>query len=287
DHHFSKSVDYLQKNRGWSADASLVFDELNTEKENIGLLEKIQTLKSVKEIDSHYITLGKLTGGFKQIDKDLISRSYKRTQGYKQFVSENDMIRAVLYLGSRNTKEVLEVYKKVGDICKDKCSLVGDNIILAQLSKKVPDILMKSFLISVVLVLLVILSLAYFKKSKNILAIVVSSLWGPLIIIGAISVFQIPLNHMSCVFIGVLIGLTGDNAIQYIWASDKSLEEGINEKAKGSIQIMLFMILASLIFQLAYFVPPRKLGMLLCFGYFSSLIGDLWILKSLITKNKD
>ena len=85
------------------------------------------------------------------------------------------------------------------------------------------------------------------------------------------------------VFASVLVGLTGDNAIQYVAAGREGrLAEGIARRGGASIQVAVVMTVVSLAFLGSAFVPSRILGTLLGAGFLASLVGDLWILKALV-----
>lgn len=282
-HEFKQSINYLSKNRGWVDQVSLIFIDGDQRDKNVQIIEQIETLPIVSKVDSIYKIFADITKNENEIRKKTIEANYKQTANYKVFVRNKS--RAIIYLKERSTKSLKEFQLNVKQICHEECQLSGDSITFTELSEKVPSILLNSFLISIVLVFLIILICGIYQKTNNLFYLIIGSLWGPMIVIGIIAIFQIPLNHMSIVFIGVLIGLTGDNAIQYIFAGESNLLVGLEKRGSASLQIMVFMLAASIIFQFTYFVPPRKLGLLLCIGYITSFIGDYWIVKSLIKKS--
>jgi len=97
------------------------------------------------------------------------------------------------------------------------------------------------------------------------------------------------INFLTCTFVSVLVGISGDNAIQYLYGKryrNATLLEGINQRGGGSVRIALSMIAATSVFFFSYFQPARTLAMLLCIGLSLNLLGDLWLLKGLLRFGK-
>jgi predicted RND superfamily exporter protein len=92
---------------------------------------------------------------------------------------------------------------------------------------------------------------------------------------------QFKLNFVTCVVLAILVGMTGDNAIHFLLGGS-NIEEGIEEKQGASVLTTTIMSLCCVVFFFFSFQPPRILGILLIFGLWGSLAGDLWFLKSLI-----
>ena len=103
----------------------------------------------------------------------------------------------------------------------------------------------------------------------------------------AMATLKIEVNLMTCMFASVLVGLTGDNAIQFLMGSHMKngradLASGIDGRGGASVICSLLMATAALFFLLSYFGPPRAFGLLLSSGLLAALFGDLWILRSLL-----
>ena len=99
------------------------------------------------------------------------------------------------------------------------------------------------------------------------------------------------MNFLTCVFASVLVGLAGDNALQYLCAEDVGgrrllLAEGAARRGGASIQVAVVMSLCALVFLGSAFVASRRLGLLLGLGLMASLVGDLWILRSLLDRRR-
>ena len=112
-----------------------------------------------------------------------------------------------------------------------------------------------------------------------------SSLWGPFAVLIVLYLFRTPIFFISSICFAYLIGLTGDNAIQFLLAGEKQVDENMEHFGVSSLAIALIMSCMSLAFLTAYFYPPRILGKTLILGFLFSFIGDFWIFRALLRKN--
>ena len=153
----------------------------------------------------------------------------------------------------------------------------------ADFASRVPETLLSSMVISILLVSSVIAALAWsIGKRREIAPLLLASFWGPALMLACEGIFHLKVNFLSCIFASVLVGLTGDNAIQFLWSSRRGkLEEGMLKRGSASIVTSLLMASASFVFLGSYFDPPKTFGALLAGGLLASLFGDLWILKGL------
>ena len=110
-----------------------------------------------------------------------------------------------------------------------------------------------------------------------------TSFLGPCLTLLLITVARVPLSIPVSVLAAVLVGLTGDNAIQYLFGTQNGdLRSGIESRARASVILTLILCLSSLLFLTMSQVAIQKLGPLFFFGFLFNLLGDLWILKALI-----
>lgn len=82
-------------------------------------------------------------------------------------------------------------------------------------------------------------------------------------------------------FASVLVGLTGDNAVQFA-CTGAGAREGIARRGGASVLVAVVMALAALVFLGSMFVPPRRLGLLLAGGLLAALVGDVWIFGAVL-----
>ncbi len=138
------------------------------------------------------------------------------------------------------------------------------------------------------LVTLILLALSVaLGQTRAAWKLVYSSIWSPVVMIGAIAAFQVQVNLITSIFAAVIVGLTGDNAIQYLFAAralgrEGTLDSGIRERAGATVQLLLLLSISSLVFLGATMMPIRTLGVLFSTGFFVTLVGDLWLLKGLL-----
>lgn len=288
DNPFRNSIEYLSSHFGFIGDVSLVFNDKNVANKNISKIELISKYSLVSKVENPYHSLDYYTKETPFKYKDLIQNNLKETLQFKRLFSDQKA-RAVVYLKDIDMKKVEHLRQYVrNQLCADQsCYLSGSLIAYADFSQKVPNTLIESFVISLLLVFVILLFLAYFTHNlKHIFKLSLTAFWGVAITLFIISIFQIEMNFVTCVVISILVGMTGDNTIQYILAGmDSNLESGVSERSDASIINTATMIACSGIFLLYYFEPPKTFGLLLIIGLLTSLIGDYWIFLGLFKKS--
>ena len=135
---------------------------------------------------------------------------------------------------------------------------------------------------SLLIVSLILFLLSRYMKVKNISAAIVSAMWGPVAVISLFVVFKIPIFYVTSICASVLVGLAGDNTIQFIFARKKNLQKGIEEFAPASFLISVGMSFLCLVFLFSVFQPLTKLGLIMMGGFLLILFGDIFILKGLL-----
>lgn len=107
-----------------------------------------------------------------------------------------------------------------------------------------------------------------------------SMFWGPVVLLGVLSISHTPLQLTNSMAITVLLGLAGDNAIHYYFASEgKGIAIGIEKRAMGSWLMSSFLILGCTPFLFMTYVPMQRMGMILMIGFALSFIGDYFLIK--------
>jgi predicted RND superfamily exporter protein len=205
---------------------------------------------------------------------------------YRNSFSGLDTARAALYLKSLNLADLNRTLSHVTQACaKAQCFAAGEGVVYAEYSNRVVGTLVKSFVSSLVLVGAIVLFLAQALGTGTKKELLFSVFWSPVLIVGGLALFRVPLNLTTSMFASVLVGLTGDNAVQYLFASRGGpLQEGIHRRGGASVQVTAIAASASLLFLGLTLVPLKTLGLLLFLGFVISLAGDLWVLSGLITR---
>jgi predicted RND superfamily exporter protein len=143
--------------------------------------------------------------------------------------------------------------------------------------------MIESFALSIFFVLMILLWLLRIEnKLTYFLPLALSSLMGPLAILSLISLFQIPVTIVTSIFLAVMVGLAGDNAIQFLFGSEGDLSSGVQGKASSSIVVTILMMAGSLMFLFQSLLPMKIIGGLFILGFLINLVGDLWGLKRLL-----
>jgi len=288
DNPFRQGIEYLQQTRGFKGDVSLVFNDKGRVAINNEIIEKLRKHPNVARIDSPYEIKNFLLNNLNQEQKSLVEDGLKTTIQYQRFFSDK-RARAVIYLKEIEMKDMNVMRHTISrELCPNQeCALAGALVAYADFSQMVPETLLDSFLLSLLLVFLCLFGLAYYTGNlKRFPALFATSLWGVGVTLILMAGLQVRVNFVTCVVVSILVGMTGDNTIQYILGSMDSDEDplmnGIKERSGGSVITTFIMMMCSTIFFFYYFEPPRVFGGLLIFGFLASLAGDLWLLQGLL-----
>jgi predicted RND superfamily exporter protein len=166
----------------------------------------------------------------------------------------------------------------------ETCTASGLIDLYADYTFSISRTLAESLVVSLVLVTLLMAFVIRGRRAPHGVYLVIASFWGPLVMLIILAVFRIPLNVYTCNCAAVLVGLTGDNAIQFVFASRRGrLGEALRSRRDGAIFTSVTMALGCLVFLASAFTPPRILGLLLFFGFLFCLLGDYWLLKGLLS----
>lgn len=287
DHPYQKMIDYVRSNRGWEAEASLFFNSGFNETRKKEIIAQLQADPIVQKIENYSQALEFVTKKIEDpLTKEMVKTEFDISKFAERYISDTKSERALLYLKTTNTEKVDNLRKKVQTFCPNhECWVGGEIVAFADFSRSLIHTLFDSFFISLVLVGIVLFYLAWATGIKNYFAVIIASFWGPAVILCLIYAFDLSINFVTCIIASTLVGLTGDNAIQFLFASkDNNLTTGIEERGPSSLYCALTMSLCSLVFLGSYFEAPKILGALLAAGFLFSLVGDVWILNGLTRK---
>ena len=290
-HPFQKAIDYVRSTRGWVADARVVFESgVSLDKKNQVLAQikddplvvKIERFKDLEDYVSRPVTDPLL--------KALISREIRSASYASSFLAASGEEQAFLYLETTTTQKVNLLRDRVSKLCPaSECFITGEFIAYADFSKHLLQTLFDSLAVSLFLVAIVLGYLTYaLGEMKHFGKLIITSFWGPAVLLTCISAFGISINFITCIVASVLVGLTGDNAIQFLLAKKEgSLKTGIERRGHSAIQCSIIMAACTLSFAISYFEPARTLGYLLSSGFIFALLGDFWILQGFLQGEPD
>ena len=193
---------------------------------------------------------------------------------------------ATLYLDTYSLDAIGSLLKWQQQTCPHgECKLLGQMVSQYEFSQKVIPTLTESLALSLFIVIITLWLLCLSCHEKHTLAVVFSSIWGAVTVIACIKLLRMNINYIVCIFASVLVGIAGDNAIQYLFteeAGHRGVAAGIARKGAGSTQIAIITILLTMLMLGAAFKPIRTLGLLFACGVALALAGDLWLLSGLI-----
>jgi predicted RND superfamily exporter protein len=160
--------------------------------------------------------------------------------------------------------------------------------------RSIASTLYESLIISIVLVALVLLLLVVLRVPKGqrawqAVTLLLASFWGPAAVLLILAISQIPLNMVTAICASVVVGLTGDNAIQFLFGRERgprALADAVELKSEAAILTGAMMAALSLVFLMSYFQPPRTLGILLALSFVICLWGDLNLLRLMLDRSK-
>lgn len=285
-HPFSQGLEYLQNTRGWKGRIELqVQENLSPEKWN-QILQSLEATDLVRGFDRAEKTKHFISRNLPADFIPLADRLAESSELVASFYGLDNTERVSFYLKDGSTKSFEKLHTVVKDLCpKEECRLVGSLYTKAQFTHVVAETFIESSMLSLLLIGSVLFLLAlYLKRTHEILPMILASLWAPLAIFAVIKTFGVSINFITCIVITVLVGLAGDNVIQFLFADKKSTLDGIGHLKGGAASCFILMSLVSLIFLLAPFQPVRMMGALTATGFVAILIGDVLVLKILLHK---
>jgi predicted RND superfamily exporter protein len=283
-HPLRQDATYFEKNHGWEVDITLV-DRFKNPADRERLLGEIGSLTNVVSILTSNKLEDYLTYGLEPLIADLVRREFRSSPDNQRFVSQDGSHASLVLLKKAELSSMTAIEKKVRKHCPAReCSLVGSLVAYKDFSSRVIPSLLESFVMSLLLVSLVLASLAYFRSElAHIGPLLIGSFWGVLMMLGLYSIMGISVNYVTCIFASVLVGMAGDNAVQYLLASDReNLSSGMDRLGDVSVKITAIISTFAMLFVLSVFRNPRILGSLFCIGFIACMIGDLWILRALL-----
>jgi predicted RND superfamily exporter protein len=123
------------------------------------------------------------------------------------------------------------------------------------------------------------------RQWRAIPRLLLCAVWGPVSMLALCRWLEIPVTVNLAPFAAVLMGLSGDNAIQFLYFSRK--EAGFlaasQNWGRASVEVSVFMFVLAAIPMFSAFAPATTLALFLMGGVLLALIGELYIFKSLET----
>jgi predicted RND superfamily exporter protein len=284
-HEMRMSYESFKKAFSWEGQIHLYFPEKISSKELQVILKLLSQSGLVYKAENPFQLADEWTKGMPSLEQALIRRELELSSLWKRYFSPHGQLRIPLYLVNQDLHSLRMLREKVSEACRGICRLSGQRVVYLEYGEKISRTMIESFAVSIFLVISILLYLLMKEDMLNHWkAVILSSLIGPLVTLSLISIFQIPMTLVTCIFLAVMVGLAGDNAIQFILADSSDLQKGIEDKAFASFLITFVMVAGSFLFLVQTLLPMRILGILFILGFIINLVGDYWGLKSLLAR---
>ena len=289
DHKINDVQSYISRTRDWQGFSNIIFNNdksLNKEQRQ-SIAKKLNKLPGISKVESLDEIVDYARSKTPKEIAFLVDIDISRSSLAKRYEHEDGTQRLIIYFKDIDYNSLKKTMSKIKTICQQNCQIVGDFDTYIHFIDEVPITLIKSFSTSMIIVAIILILIAYSKRQDNLIAIILASLWGPTIVLCFFSLTGATFNLVTCTFATILVGLTGDNAIQFLFKDENTdLMSSIEEKTPSAFKNMLYMSAISILTYFSYFEPPRSLGLFLVLGFVASYIGDVYILKSLLRKDK-
>lgn len=285
DHVLRRSYQQFKGRFGWEGQVYLYFPENPSPESKSLIVESIRKIPLVHKLEDPDELAREWTKDLPALKKELVKRELSLTPLWERYYSGEGHLRLPLYLNEQDLHSLKSFRDSVDKVCKNQCRLAGQRIVYLEYGETITRTMIESFVTSIILVLIILsVLLWHYGKVKYLFPVMASSLMGPLVTLTLISLFKVPVTLVTSIFLAVMVGLAGDNAIHFLLASAENIDDGIEERSDASIAITSVMILASTLFLFQSLLPMKILGVLFIAGFSINLIGDYWGLKSLLRR---
>ncbi len=282
-HPFRQDTDAFIKQFGWEYSVSLVFKNVQSDREKI--IEKLKANPFVQKIDTASAAFESSATPFTGLTRSMIETEFFKIWRPERYFGKSDLERYHIFLKTSEISDVLKFRDDIQKACLDQCYVSGAIITYAEFVRHLAETLFESLFVSLILVVLILLVLCVVLDFPYPGLAIYSALWGPAILLILIMVFQIPINMMTSLTASVVLGLTGDNIIEFLFAKDRRrFTEGMDARFPGAMVASVMMSSACLVFLVSSFDPPRTLGLLFFLGFLLSLFGDYFVLRYIWNK---
>ena len=286
DHPFRQGLDYLQKTRGYRNEINLVFESDATESKKEELNQWLKTVPEVTVIERPEEVMAEIFENVPTEVAESMKGETRMSAPFKRWYSETEEEKWILYWKDTETNRMAEFTQQVDQHCEGQCFLSGSFVAYSEMGTRIRKTLLESLGTSLALVGLILVWLARHQGFKNYALILASAFWGSFATISLLWLAHTPIYFISCLFAATLVGLAGDNVVQYLWGSRKKGRiHQLHELGLGTGMVTLSIIGMSCCFFVAYFVPARSLGLLLAVGLIAMFYGDFFLWKGFQKKS--
>jgi predicted RND superfamily exporter protein len=284
-HPFRSALEKQSREEGWQGVAFVMVPPTVGKDQERDLLVRIRQWPGTARLVTGDEILVGMTPGLDEIRRDLVLREAESAGVLRAWRTPDGFKRHLLLLKSYDSDTVLEIEKTIESVCK-YCFMAGQSLVYAEYNRRLGMTLTSGFVESLVTVLLLLLFLTWLKEPGLYGPILISILVGPLAMVTLIALLGIPVNLVTCIFFAVIVGLTGDNAIQFLFSEGSHFQEKMHDRSEASLVMTLMLIAFSSMFLFQTLVPVKWLGVLFLLGFAINFFGDLNVLQGLIERRE-
>jgi predicted RND superfamily exporter protein len=282
-HEFRVSTEYFRKQFGWEGQVYVYFPTAPDVARSAEIVDRLARLPLVSKVEDPESIAADWTRDQPPLRRELLRRELELSPLWRRYHSPSGELRLPLYLPAQNLRSLKRLRDEVAAICGVDCRLAGQRVVYLEYGETITRTMIESFAVSL---LLVVATLGWLLKRQGRLSafvpVAISALLGPGITLTLMALLQVPVTLVTSIFLAVMVGLAGDNAIQYLLAGGPDLEAGIDRRAVASVLVTGVMIAGSALFLLQTLSPMRILGGLFMVGFLINILGDLWGLRGLL-----
>lgn len=292
-HFFAHSMQVLRNHFSWEDRAELWVPSHRSESEKASLLESLRKDSNVLEIVAPQALLEEASA-LLPANAELRSLTTRLIEGrpfWNEWRSPEGNERWEIYIKETQHHDMIGMVSRLRTLCESYgCKVVGPAVIQADFAEHVPQDLLKSMSSTLAVVFLLVLVLVVHRlrsqpreeRWRVASALILGSFWAPFVIMSGFAFLGLRVNFLACLFLGVLIGMTGDNCIQFIYSSKRfNFEDSLRQRGQAAFLLSVALALCCAIYLGSSFESPRTYGLALGIGILVSYIGDNWIARSL------
>jgi len=283
-HSFSQVTEKLKQIRGAQSDLQVVFKRAINVSDKKKILDEIKILPGVVQVETIDDHLPRSEGS--ELLNDLIQRESRLTLLGQKFISADRQERIFVLLASGDVLKINSLTEKLEQICNSHCAVQGEMVVFAEYTRLLINTLAESFVLSLLLVAGVIFGLLVINRQRPIWLYLATAMWAPCVMMILMALFQFPINMMTAVVGAIVVGLAGDNTIQFIMnRANRKNQDRAGQLSLMAFSVSIFMMGLSALFFFSYFLTMRELGLFLILGFLAALVGDLYLLRALKLKS--
>jgi len=280
DHEIRQFSNEYKKSWNQSVQFSLVFFHSQLDNTDRQIIEKIKKDEMVSAFFSS-ANYEEYIQKFPKSIHSLLMHEFRQSPTGESFETSHYW-RAIIGGKSIESEDVDSFEKRVNKICGTRCRLMEETIVAKDYTATVLNTLYDSFAACIIIVFFILLWLCLAVNPAVTFPVLISTFWAPLSLFSMLFVGNFAVDMVASVALSVLVGVTGDNAIQFLLLNQKHFSDSVKQYAVASLQTIFLMVGISLLMVFSYFKPAVNIAWLMAIGVIFIFIGDVIILNGFL-----